>query len=377
MTEPALLTWTENDRTISRRWISESHHSLPKKILVADDRLTADSFYDQASQGAAFIWRGDFQNAKQLLQAVQRRIDKNAKRKSESTEISADLFHRYRQAQAHKAQLLGRLLICLEANLSIQLPRAPDFKQALNEAIGAAGEGVISLRELLGINGAFEWRKNGVSIAALGAKVHPHYGLFSPGRGEYLDLVNQAPLNNGVDLAFDIGTGTGVIAALLAKRGIKAIVATDNDPRAIVCAQENVKRLMLDKQIQILKTDLFPSGTADLIVCNPPWLPARATSRVERAIYDEDSQMLRGFLAGAADHLTKAGEVWLIMSNLSELLGLRKPDDLGSWIQAAGLTIVDQLKTMPQHSKAKDSADLLFAARSKEVTSLWRLRASR
>mgnify|MGYP003352493047 CR=1 FL=1 len=65
------------------------------------------------------------------------------------------------------------------------------------------------MRELLGLNGAHEWRKKGVPVAALGgAHVHAHYGVFSPVRGEYIDLVAQAPLPAGVQtqsLAFDIG----------------------------------------------------------------------------------------------------------------------------------------------------------------------------
>ena len=49
-------------------------------------------------------------------------------------------------------------------------------------------------------------------------------------------------------------------------------------------------------------------GVFDLVVCNPPWLPARPTSVLEQAVYDEDSRMLRGFLAGLAQHLEEGGE---------------------------------------------------------------------
>ena len=81
------------------------------------------------------------------------------------------------------------------------------------------------MRELLGIVGAHEWRKKGVEIAALGGRIHPHYGVFSPVRGEYIDLVAKAPLPLASNaLAFDIGTGTGVLAAVLAKRDRKSVV---------------------------------------------------------------------------------------------------------------------------------------------------------
>jgi hypothetical protein len=88
-----------------------------QKIFIANDQLKADEFYRQASEGAAYIYRGDFQNAKQLLQAVQRRIDTTSeKKKSRNAEASegAAAFHRHRQGQAHKARLLARLLIVVE-----------------------------------------------------------------------------------------------------------------------------------------------------------------------------------------------------------------------------------------------------------------------
>jgi methylase of polypeptide subunit release factors len=177
----------------------------------------------------------------------------------------------------------------------------------------------------------------------------------------------------GCELAFDIGTGSGIIAAVLARRGVPHIVATDQDARALACATENVERLGLADQVQIIKTDLFPDGKAPLVVCNPPWLPAQPTSPVEYAVYDPDSRMLRGFLAGLAAHLSGGGEGWLIISNIAELLGLRSREQLLTWIAEAGLKVIGRLDTRPKHPKAQDASDPLHAARVAEVTSLWRL----
>jgi len=171
--------------------------------------------------------------------------------------------------------------------------------------------------------------------------------------------------------AFDIGTGSGVLAAVLARRGVAQVVATDLDERALACARANLQRLA--PGVQLLRADLFPPGRAHLVVCNPPWLPARATSPVERAVYDEDSRMLRGFLAGLANHLLPGGEGWLIMSDLAEYLGLRSPHELADWVAAAGLRVVARLDARPTHRKAADTSDPLHAARAAEVTSLWRL----
>jgi Methylase of polypeptide chain release factors len=223
--------------------------------------------------------------------------------------------------------------------------------------------------------GAHEWRKKGVPVPALGERIHPHYGVFSPVRGEYVDLVGEAPLPS-TELAFDVGTGTGVLAALLARRGVARVIATDRDPRALACARENVERLGLGERIEVVDADLFPAGRAPLIVCNPPWLPGKVAAPIEGAIYDPDSRMLKGFLAGLAAHLAPGGEGWLILSDLAEHLGLRRRGEVLALIEAAGLRLIERRDTRPRHAKAADRNDPLHLARAAEKTSLWRLAAA-
>ncbi|AKJ27678.1 methyltransferase [Caldimonas brevitalea] len=372
MSEPALLHWTDGEQTGSARWRSEAGVPPPKRVVLADDRMTADAAYRHACEGTALLWRGDFQNARQLLQALARRADRKP-RKAAATPTEA--FHLHRQAQAQRARTLGMLLIPFDADHSIPLRRAPDVQQACLEAYGPAQEAyVASLRELLGLIGAHEWRKKGVEIPALRGRIHPHYGVFSPVRGEYVDLVARAPLPAG-DLAFDIGTGTGVLAAVLARRGVARVVATDQDPRALACARDNLERLGLAARVELVQADLFPDGRAHLLVCNPPWVPARPSSPLEHAVYDPDGRMLRGFLDGAAAHLAPGGEAWLVLSDLAEHLGLRSREELLAAFERAGLRVVARLDIRPRHPRATDTSDPLHAARSKEVTSLWRLAA--
>ncbi|MHB1175858.1 MAG: methyltransferase [Sulfuriferula sp.] len=366
------VNWTEADTQQSARWHSESGAAAPKRVIVADDQLSADVAYRLASEGTALLWRGDFQNARQLLQAMARRIDRKP-RKPASSPTEAFNFHR--QFQSHRARTLGMLLLPLDADYSIPLRRAPDVRQACIEAHGIAVEpSVVSLREILGLIGAHEWRKTGVEIPLLGKRIHPHYGVFSPVRGEYVGLVAAAPLPSQ-ELAFDIGTGTGVLAAVLAHKGVKHIVATDQDPRALTCARDNIERLGLTNQVVIVQADLFPEGRAPLIICNPPWLPARANSPIEHAIYDPNSRMLMGFLNGLAAHLEPGGEGWLILSDLAEHLGLRSREDLLAAFDKAGLQIVERTDVKPTHPRAADPTDPLHAARAAELTSLWRLAA--
>jgi len=394
-------------KPVDARWRSESGMPAPKKVVIADDRMPADTAYRLACEGTGLLWRGDFHNGRQLLQALGRRVDKAPRvqtpRKNASASVPAsvpasarasalagadaaglahDAFARHRATQARRAALLGRVLLQFEPDHTIALRRAPDVRAAVDEAWGApdGAPAIASLRELQGLVGAHEWRKKGVEVPALHARIHPHFGVFSPLRGEYLDLVAQAPLPKPApgapSLAFDIGTGTGVIAALLARRGVQQVVATDIDPRALACAAENLARLGVDRQVRLVQADMFPDGRAPLVVCNPPWVPATPHAAIERAVYDPGSAMLRAFLAGLAAHLAPGGEGWLVMSDLAEHLGLRTRDEMLRWIAEAGLRVVARHDTRPTHPKAGDPADPLFAARSREVTSLWRLEAA-
>src|SRR5699024_10069014 len=140
-------------------------------------------------------------------------------------------FRAHRAARAERAELLGGIVVVIEPDLRLALRRAPDLAGACREADG----------ELSG--------------PALG------------------------PLN--------------ALAAVLARRGAARVTATDLNPRAVACARENMRRLGLEQRVSVMEADLFPPGRADLIVCNPPWLPGAPTSALELGIYDEGSGMLR------------------------------------------------------------------------------------
>ncbi len=393
MSQGSSIHWDEGGQLCSAVWHSENGIAPHKKVVTADDTLTADDAYHLACEGTAILWKGDFQNARQLLQALVRRFDKPSKKskragkrvsKPSETPIAKsakDIFNQHRLIQSQRARILGMLLIQCNSDHTISLRRAPDVSQACSEAYGAVTQSyVVSLRELLGVVSAHEWRKNGLPILADSdgepVYVHPHYGVFSPVRGEYIELVCNTPLPKALDAqstAFDIGVGTGVLSIILAMRNVHKVIATDQDDRALTCAKENIRLLRLSSQIEILKANLFPVGKASLIVCNPPWIPARPSSTLEHAVYDPDSQMLKGFLAGLKDHLLPQGEGWLILSDLAEHLGLRTRQELLEWIERAGLQVLGRIDTKPKHNKVFDESDLLHFARSAERTSLWRL----
>lgn len=405
-----LIRWQQHGVEQAARWRSERGAPVPKHIVLADDTTTADVAYRSACAGTALLWCGDFQNARQLLSAMARRCDTTPVRKRRKSAQSGGnansnapgvaAFHQHRLAQSQRARILGMLLVPIEADYALQLRRAPDVRQACTNAWGIPPDAqvtdptvsqpapeercVTSLRELMGLTSAQEWRRVGVEVPALGAapnnRIHPHYGVFSPARGEYIDLVSRAPWPANAPIAeamtaFDVGTGTGVLAAVLVRRGVGSVVATDLDPRALACAAQNLSQLGVAERVTLQQANLFPEGQAHVVVCNPPWVPARPSAPIERAVYDENSAMLRGYLTGLSAHLLPGGEGWLILSDLAEHLGLRTRAELLDWISGAGLCVLGRMDARPQHPKAAQATDLLAVARRAEVTSLWRLGA--
>jgi Ribosomal protein L11 methyltransferase (PrmA) len=253
-----LLNWIENGAPCSAAWRSENGLPAAKRVSIADDTMNADTAYRLACEGTALLWRGDFQNARQLLLALARRADRKPSKVTKKNQASAakaaamsprDAFNAHRLAQSQRARMLAMVLVPLNADYTVPLRRAPDWRDACLEAYGEPGaqDGVVSLRELLGVVGAYEWHKNGVEIPELSdsayGRIHPHYGVFSPIRGEYLNLIANAPLPAHIikrdnPVVFDIGTGTGVLAAIMAQRGAPRIVATDIDSPALAARRK-------------------------------------------------------------------------------------------------------------------------------------------
>jgi len=362
-------------------WLSPSSPP-PARIGAADDTTTATAALARVRRGEALLYHGDYRNARQLLAAMGRRLGRDAPGRGDDLPTR---FRAERRLRRQEHDLLSRLLVPVEPGPRIALAHAPDAAAALAEALGPAASlpGVLPLRDLLGMIGAHEWRRKGVEVPALGARVHPWYGVFAPVRGEHVDLVAEAARRwpPAGKRALDVGTGTGVLALVLARAGAD-VTATDLSEAALGCAAENAARLGLAALVHPVRADLFPAhpGGAparfDLVVCNPPWVPGEAATPLDRAIYDPGSAFLRRFLQGLAAHLAPGGEGWLLLSDLAERLSLRREGEVDALIAAAGLSVAGGLEAAPSHPRSRDDADPLHEARSREVTRLRRLVAA-
>lgn len=91
--------------------------------------------------------------------------------------------------------------------------------------------------------------------------------------GTLLGAWAQMPMARGRIL--DIGTGTGLIALMMAQRFPDAsVVGIDIDSEAVAQAQENVEESPFAQRITIRQADVLQfddEGKFDAIVCNPPY----------------------------------------------------------------------------------------------------------
>jgi ribosomal protein L3 glutamine methyltransferase len=113
----------------------------------------------------------------------------------------------------------------------------------------------------------------------------------------------------------DLCTGSGCLAALAARAFPRArVTAADISADALAVARRNVGR-----RVTLLRSDLFDEidGRFDLIVTNPPYVPAASMRRLPREYRREPAlalaagrdglSLVRRILAGAREHLTGKG----------------------------------------------------------------------
>ncbi|HLB22937.1 MAG TPA: 50S ribosomal protein L3 N(5)-glutamine methyltransferase [Dehalococcoidia bacterium] len=118
----------------------------------------------------------------------------------------------------------------------------------------------------------------------------------------------------------DLCTGSGCLAILAALAFPTARVdASDVSAAALAVARRNVKSYRLGRRIRLVRSDLFAAlpGRYELILCNPPYVPAAEMRRLPAEYRAEPRLALDGgrdglgfvrrLLAEAADHLAPDG----------------------------------------------------------------------
>jgi len=124
----------------------------------------------------------------------------------------------------------------------------------------------------------------------------------------------------GVKRVLDVGTGTGLIALMLAQRNREAIIdAVDIDKHACEQAAENVKASPWPDRIKVVHSSFDGFATDrkngyDLIVCNPPYFidSKRPEDRKRRIARHADELTLDSLFRSGAKLLEEHGKLGVI-----------------------------------------------------------------
>lgn len=182
-------------------------------------------------------------------------------------------------------------------------------------------------------------------MTVLGHRVHPFYGAYAPTRTEHLELF--ATWLSGYagerSRAVDVGTGSGILAFLLARAGAEEVVATDINPNAVESVRRELARH--PAPITVREDDLLSgvAGSLDLIVFNPPWMHGTPRRPLDQAMFFEDGLFER-FFDQAAERLSPSGRIVMLFSNILRLVQRDHPHPIDAELARGRFTLVQKLR---------------------------------
>ena len=212
-----------------------------------------------------------------------------------------------------------------------------------------------------GLASSEAYSKSGIMVHCLDSRlVYPQYGVWTSTSQEYLNLLsNYVQQHKGQyknqRTMVDLGCGTGVLPIVMSENGgyTGKVYSFDNQPNAIEATKMNSQifgmgnRLIaqeadivdlyykdlespdeseaIDKTKEMgfyreLAKDLQFPFSVDLVVCNPPWIPAdfvKETNPLDNGVYDPQEKFLKSAFNFCRTHLEKNGEMLLIYSDLA------------------------------------------------------------
>lgn len=99
-----------------------------------------------------------------------------------------------------------------------------------------------------------------------------------------IEIIN----NNNFKMALDVGTGSGIIACMVAKYTDCQIIGLDISKEALNTALDNASKLNLFNKAIFRKSDIFsnvkPDEKFDIIISNPPYIPPSEKKQIQKEV---------------------------------------------------------------------------------------------
>jgi len=147
------------------------------------------------------------------------------------------------------------------------------------------------------------------------------------------ELLVEAAVNcvSATDRVLDIGSGSGVIAIMIAKLTGARVIGLDKSPPALAVFKKNIAAHGMDALVSPLHGDLFPdipsatyAGPFNLVVSNPPYIPEREWRELDPRVRDfepktaltagnDGYEALQKIIAGAGRFLVPGGRLLMEM----------------------------------------------------------------
>ena len=232
----------------------------------------------------------------------------------------------------------------------------------------------LSFPQVQGLNSAWQWYKNGISIPVLRNKIHPYYGTYFPTRFDHLTLFDNwlKRYDGPKKSAIDVGVGSGVLSFQMLKYGFQKVFGTDTNPNAIVGLTEFMGDTKLSRKIELDFGHLFGKWEkqTELIVFNPPWLPKpKGLETTDDAIY-YSKELFPEFFEAAKKRLLPEGKLVILFSNLAKITKLTKDHPIEMELAEGGRFQLDLfLKKKVKLASDKTKRDQNW--RAQEEVELW------
>ena len=269
----------------------------------------------------------------------------------------------------------NNILILIQQH-KLQVKKAPVFGW-LEKLYSDCSDFFLPLPQIQGLNSSWQWYKNGIQIPGLRNKIHPYYGVYFPTRFEHLILFDHwlKRYQGAKKTAIDVGIGSGVLSLLMVQRGFQKIYGTDINPNAIIGMAESMAGTKLAKKIEIDLGHLFGTWeqATELIVFNPPWLPAtQELSTLDEAIY-YDEHLFPDFFEAAHKRLLPEGKIVIIFSNIATITQVANEHPIEKeLIEGKRFELEKCYKKSVQEASKKTTRNLHW--RGKEEVELWVLK---
>jgi hypothetical protein len=296
----------------------------------------------------------------------------NALKAHLNTKLPNETFLDQRKYRSEYRKLSNLILIEI-VNYKLVVKKAP-FIGWLEKLYPEASDYLLSFPQVQGLNSAWQWYKNGISIPVLRNKMHPYYGTYFPTRFDHLELFDNwlKRYDGPKKTAIDVGFGSGVLSFQMIKYGFQKVFGTDTNPNAIVGLAEFMGDTKLSRKIELDFGHLFGKfeKQTELIVFNPPWLPeSHSSDSIDEAIYYNET-LFPDFFSAAKQRLLPEGKLVLLFSNIAQITKVTQEHPIELELAQGGRFQLEKcLKKRVKIASTKTKRNQIW--RSLEEVELW------